>query len=107
MKKRLAVILLLAGLIVCLAGCGEERYRVDYCGQKEGYQNARDEYRAGERVKLYYGPIAVDADYTFYLDDESISHAVDERGLLVVEFIMPEHDVTLECEWWNPTDFEP
>ena len=105
--KRIAVLLLLAGLIVVLVGCGEDRYRVDYCGQKASYQNARDTYRAGERVRLYYDAVATDTNCTFYLDDVSISHSYEEGRGMVVEFIMPEHDITLECEMRNTMDYEP
>ena len=32
-----------------------KKYKVDYCGQKMAYPNAKDEYRAGEKVTLYFG----------------------------------------------------
>ena len=35
-----------------------KKYKVDYCGKKFEYKNARDEYRAGENVTLYYSMIA-------------------------------------------------
>ena len=28
------------------------KYKVDYCGKKFEYRNAKDEYRAGEKVTL-------------------------------------------------------
>ena len=58
----------------------EELYEVDYCGQKDLFKKAEDEYEAGEKVKLYYDVIATDTDYTFYLDDEILDrHFVHHR----------------------------
>ena len=31
-----------------------KKYKVDYCGKKFEYKNARDEYRPGENVTLYF-----------------------------------------------------
>ena len=45
-----------------------KKYKVDYCGQKFAYKNAKDEYKAGDNVTLYYSMIATDTDYFFTLD---------------------------------------
>ena len=45
-----------------------KKYKVDYCGKKFEYKNARDEYRPGENVTLYFSMIATDTDYFFSLD---------------------------------------
>ena len=87
--------LILAGLTGCAGG---EKYRVDYCGIKDMYGKARDSYRAGTEVTLYFDLIATDTDYSFYLDGERIRFEYDEKKGFVIRFTMPEHDVKLECE---------
>ena len=94
-------IILTCAVIVTLTACstikGGNYYSVDYCGQKGCYTNAKDKYKAGSKVTLYYDLIATDTDYRFTLDGESVNWTSDEKGRFVIEFIMPEHDVKLEC----------
>ena len=40
-----------------------KKYKVDYCGEKFAYKNAKDEYRAGEKVTLYYWMIALNIPF--------------------------------------------
>ena len=47
-------------------------------------------------VKLYYKNFASDMEYSFYLDGEYIPLEFDAKGA-VIRFVMPEHDVKLEC----------
>ena len=54
-----------------------EKYKVNYCGKKFEYKNARDEYRAGENVTLYYSMIATDTDYFFSLDGDKENRISD------------------------------
>ncbi len=101
------VAVLLCGLLlVGRMGCSGEKYRVEY-DSKACYSNARDYYRAGSKVKLYYELIATDTDYSFLLDGEAIPFTYDEKKGFVIEFIMPEHDVTLECETRNSMVYQP
>lgn len=74
-----------------------KKYKVDYCGQKFEYKNAKDEYRAGERVTLYYWMIATDTDYSFSLDGAQLSRDYDTKKGFILSFIMPDHDVKLRC----------
>ena len=74
-----------------------EKYKVDYCGKKFEYRNAKDEYRAGEKVTLCYWMIATDTDYSFRLDGAELERAYDSKKGFVLRFIMPEHDVILNC----------
>ena len=83
-------------LLVGLAGCSAEKYRLEY-DSKSAYSTAKDYYRAGAKVKLYYDLIATDTDYSFYLDGEPIPFTYDEKKGFIIEFIMPEHDVRLTC----------
>ena len=92
--------------ILSLFGCSGHKYRVEYdC--KDFYSNAKDYYRAGTKVKLYYELIATDTDYSFCLDGESIDFDYDENRGFVIEFIMPEHDVKLECSTKNSMEYVP
>ena len=96
MKKLLLCILILC-LLPGICGCAGQRYKIDYSGQKSSYTGARNSYRAGQTVVLYYKMIATDTDYSFYLDDESIPFTWVEGKGFKIEFTMPEHDVTLLC----------
>lgn len=78
-----------------------KKYNVDYCGQKYAYSNAKDSYKAGTEVELYFELIATDTDYSFYLDDEELKFSYDEKKGFIISFVMPEHDVKLECESHN------
>ena len=86
--------------LVGWAGCSGEKYRVEY-DSKDAYRNAKDRYRVGAKVKLYYDLIATDTDYAFYLDGEYIPFTYDEKKGFIIEFIMPEHDVRLTCSQRN------
>ena len=74
-----------------------KKYKVDYCGEKYAYKNAKDEYRAGERVVLYYWMVATDTDYSFRLDGAELSRDYDTSKGFILSFIMPDHDVVLHC----------
>lgn len=102
MKQITLMAMLVLLLLPLLTGCaGGEKYQVDYCGQKDCYTNAKDAYRAGAAVKLYYDLIATDTDYRFLLDGEPVPFSYDEKKGYVIEFTMPAHDVKLECETTN------
>ena len=90
-----------------LSGCTEKKYNVDYCGSKSDYENAKDAYRAGEKVKLYYSMIATDTDYSFYLDGEPLNYDYDDKKGFIITFTMPEHDVKLECRSVNSMLYQP
>lgn len=98
-------IILICGIIITLTACTNHKnnnyYSVDYCGQKDCYTNAKDKYKAGSKVTLYYDLIATDTDYKFTLDGESVNWTSNEKGLFTIEFIMPDHDVKLECHTKN------
>ncbi|MBR1732008.1 MAG: hypothetical protein IJ725_06215 [Ruminococcus sp.] len=101
------IAVILAG-IFALAGCyGGDTYKVDYNGQKDSYQNAQDRYKAGEKVSLVFWLIATDTDYYFTLDGEPINPRYDESKGYVIEFTMPEHDVSLEWDSKNSMVYEP
>ncbi|MBR2027879.1 MAG: hypothetical protein IKA10_02665 [Oscillospiraceae bacterium] len=91
------VIFLAFGASICLAGCTGKNYRVDYDGRKELYKGAKDFYRAGKEVKLYCRMPVTDTNCSFYLDGEAVNCDYDEKEGCIIRFIMPEHDVKLEC----------
>ena len=99
-NMRIGVVVLSLLSILGLAGCAGEKYRVEY-DSKGLYSNAKDYYRAGETVKVWFELIATDTDYSFLLDGERIPFSYDEKKGFVIEFVMPEHDVKLECETVN------
>lgn len=107
-KKRhmgvgLFVLVLLGCLLLAvLTGCsGGETYQVDYCGSKDCYSNAKDSYRAGTEVTLYFDLVATDTDYSFLLDGEPVRYTYDDQKGFVIQFTMPDHDVKLECNSHN------
>lgn len=105
MKYRLliiiSVILVSITTLMLTTACGANKYYVDYCGAKYCYSNAKDSYKAGTKVKLYYEFIATDTDYSFTLDGEPVKWSYDDQKGFVIEFTMPEHDVKLECHSKN------
>ena len=94
-------------LLLGLCGCTGTRYRVDYCGQKYAYTGAKDSYRPGEQVVLYYEFIATDTDYSFLLDGQGLRFSYDDSKGFRIEFTMPEHDVRLECRSVNSMEYIP
>ena len=100
-------IFFLGVISMLLGGCFGEKYPVDYNGDRDFYKNARDYYRAGELVTVYYDLIATDTDYTFYLDDEIINVGYDDKTGFIISFTMPDHGVSLRCEWRNSMTYVP
>ena len=92
-----AVLLLLSLGVGLFSGCGKTMHYVDYGEDKYVYRGARDAYRTGEKVTLYYNLIATDTDYTFLLDGEKLNPEYDEKSGYKLQFVMPDHDVKLEC----------
>ena len=82
------------------------KYKVNY-DNKSWYENAKDEYAAGEEVELYYSIIATDTDYSFTLDGGPLNYSYDDDKGFVIRFTMPEHDVTLKCISKNSMVYEP
>lgn len=103
------VLIALAAVAVVLifTGCSSENYKVDYAGAKELYKGAKDSYKAGATVTLYFDLIATDTDYSFYLDGERLNTGYDEKKGIVITFVMPSHDVTLECNTVNSMEPYP
>jgi len=109
-KPMVAIVLalLVIGIALCLGGCSSaNRYKVDLDGADFCYEGVKKSYRAGEEVTLYYTLIATDTDYSFALDGEPINFEYDDRKGFVIQFTMPEHDVTLTCNSQNSMTYIP
>ena len=97
----------IAVMLLSLFGCAANKYNVDYCGAKDLYRGAKDSYKAGTKVTLYFELIATDTDYSFTLDGEPLKFEYDDKKGFVISFTMPEHDVKLECHWQNSIVYVP
>ncbi len=86
--------------------CGNKKYKVDYHGQKFAFSGAKDSYRAGESVKLYFEFIATDTDYTFFVNGESVNAEYGDRGY-EISFVMPDHDTEVYYESRNTMVYDP
>ena len=78
-----------------------KKYKVDYCGREQDFSNAKRSYRPGERVRLIYGIIATDTDYSFSVDGKPVSPGYSDDKGFIIEFTMPDHDVTITVESRN------
>ena len=95
-------------LMLTLFGCGGgNRFRVDYNGRKDAFRGAKDTYRAGQQVTLYYDLIGTDTDYAFFLDGERLQTDYSHQKGYILRFTMPDRDVTLTVESYNSMVFVP
>ena len=74
-----------------------KKYSLDYGCQKDLYKKAKDKYRAGSHVRLYYGGIGTDTDYSFYLNGQRLPVRYNSRRGYKIKFRMPDKDSTLSC----------
>lgn len=105
-----AAVIVTAVIIIAIfiTGCGKRSYKVDYCGAKDFYSNAKNTYKAGEEVELIFDLVATDTDYTFYLDGKSENLDVHGTGNgFVIRFTMPDHDVKLNYSEKNSMEYLP
>ena len=117
MKKMIILtILLLTSLITMAFGCKNPKiplFKIDFNGQEFFYKDAagkepKTEYKAGERVLLYFDFVATDTNYYFYMDDESFNPGWDgDKHAYIIDFIMPEHDVKLFIDHKNSMRYDP
>ena len=95
-------------IAIFITGCGKRSYKVDYCGAKDFYANAKDTYKSGEEVELIFDLVATDTDYTFYLDGKSEDLDVQGTGNgVVIRFTMPDHDIKLDYSEKNSMEYLP
>jgi len=107
MKKALIMAIALLS-IWGLFSCSNQKFNVDYCGQKELFNGAKDSYRSGKKVILSFDMIATDTDYSFTIDGKAPEriHYDNKKGY-VIEFTMPAHDIKVECTSRNSMTYIP
>lgn len=105
--KRLLPLILGVSMMFTLFGCGKTKYKLSFDGY--GFQSSKQKYAAGEKVTVYYGLLATDTDYRFWLDDESVelTQGYDDARGYVFTFTMPEHDLTLHVSSRNSMEYIP
>jgi hypothetical protein len=84
----------------------KKKYRIDLCGQEICYENVKSSYKEGSEVVLYYGMIADDREYSFYLDGKGLCFGYHPKKGYVLRFVMPAHDAQLCCYSVKTTAFE-
>lgn len=101
-------VVLLTGLLLTVCRAKTMFYRVDYCGNKMCYSNAKDFYKSGTTVELFFDLLATDTDYTFCLDGarDALDITWQNNGY-VIRFVMPEHDVKLDFSTRNSMEYIP
>ena len=72
-------------------------YNVDYGGAKPLYKGAKDRYRAGSTVRVFFDFIAADTTYKFFVDGQELSPGWSSEHGFILQFVMPDHDVRLTC----------
>ena len=85
---------------------GGKKYQVDYHGRKSAFDGAKDAYKKGEQVTLYYGFIATDTDYSFYVDGAPVRAPYTDKGYKI-SFAMPDHEVDVRVQSRNSMVYEP
>ena len=106
MKKHPLFIMIGVLIMLSVSGCGAQKYKLNFDGY--GFESKKTEYAEGETVKVYYGLIATDTDYHFYIDDDvEMRQSYDDKHGFILTFKMPDHDVTLHEESRNSMVFVP
>lgn len=104
MKKILFV--LLGVMVMGLFGCGQKKYKLELDGY--GLSSKKAAYEEGASVKVTYNLIATDTDYSFYLDCDDTKLECDyDKGMYVMTFKMPAHDVKLTVSSRNSMVYVP
>ena len=112
MKKPMKIIIIIAALAVgatALFGTmlsGGERYKMEY-DSKGLYRGAKDSYRAGQNVTLYFPYVATDTSYSFYLSGVPIDKSYSDLSGYKLSFVMPPYDAKLECVSRNDMMYNP
>ena len=75
----------------------EPEYKIIFDDLESFYTNAKPSYKEGEEVEVYFNLIATDTDYSFILDGKKINPDYERGKGFAIRFVMPAHDVKLEC----------
>ena len=76
---------------------GMKNYKVDYHGQMNLFDGAKENYTEGTEVEISYGLIATDTNYTFYVDGQKVNAEWNAKRGYIIRFIMPAHDIEVYC----------
>lgn len=79
----------------------KKKYKVNYNGTKDCFIGAKDTYKEGAKVTLYYTIIATNTDYSFYLDDKPYRPDYEEHKGFIISFTMPNHDISIKVKSKN------
>lgn len=85
---------------------GGEKYKIEY-DSKGLYNGAKDSYKAGQNVTLYFSAIATDTSYGFYLNGVPVDASYSDFGGYKLTFVMPPYDAKLECVTRNDMGYTP
>lgn len=78
-----------------------KKYAVHYNGcSKDSFLNAKDSYREGEQVTLYYHMFATDTDYSFSVSGAEYTTGYGDNGY-EIRFTMPAGEVTVNVRSRN------
>lgn len=76
---------------------GQNDYKVDYHGQMNRFDGAKESYVEGTEVELSYSLIATDTDYYFYVDGQKVSAEWNAKKGYIIRFTMPTHNIEVYC----------
>ena len=119
LKKGMALLLAMMCVMVSVTACGnkakedddeeeEDEYVIDFCGQEDSFEGAKDSYAEGDKVSLTFPYIATDTDYSFFVDDERFNADYDsKKDAYRIKFRMPDHDVKVRYESRNSMEYDP
>lgn len=108
--KQHFTILIITAMVAVISGCNKNlynnkamyniKYDNEYLYSSADDKPAPKRVRAGELVSIHFGPLATDTKYKLFLDSTEIKpdHA-DSK--LIINMMMPEHDVTITHEKQN------
>lgn len=83
------------------SGKREKFFKVDYHGQMDLFDGAKEKYLEGTEVEIAYSLIATDTDYTFYVDGQEVNAMWNDGKGYIIRFTMPNHDIEVFCDMRN------
>ena len=84
-----------------LAESEKNIYKVDYHGQMNQFDGAKENYAEGTEVEISYSLIATDTNYTFYVDGQEACVEWNGKKGYIIRFTMPAHDIEVYCNEKN------
>lgn len=83
------------------------KYSIDYCGYKDLFKGAKDRYKEGENVVIYYPYTLIDTSYRFYLNGVPIDYSFADNNGYKLTFVMSPYDAKLQCITKNDMEYTP